>query len=232
MNTYIERSVYYALDWHDWKTTTSFLGDERDKYVISGDPVEAILRDVLDVFRVTDEKIKEIREKIVSHGLAVFEAVLFSNSNGTPEEPSEVFVRRLDDLHYRVDVETFVSYEINYEIKRIDERDVAYLPVRQYICFPKITPHADRTIHLYTESFELAQKRLKEFPAFMENQLFEDCKDIILIASRQEFDNNSWYRGQVELYKVFQTDEELFARTFHPMSDAHKYLLKKEQEKY
>ena len=238
MKYFVSMTSYFSTDWHDWKEKLAFLGSKEKRYEFDSkdDARKAILENIWDTLEFCWDKLKcrdseknkltyeEAQKMVYSGENFILESCLMFPDGETVGE--DVLLKCEESDVYELFRDSCYTNNIYYRILSIDEDDIRYIPTRSYICWPKLTPLAQRAMSECTDSFEKALAT--KAPAYMDKTAgFLEFEDIVVIDSRDALEKNKWYQKQMTLKEKLESlPAELQYELYHPISTAQEDKLK------
>lgn len=184
---YVVAVCYTCYDWHDWQQETCVVTNE------NGEPKEVSEKEVfLEAFKAITGA-EEGSYTQISEMIYKFEGTTFR------------FEKKGDDYKLIVITEEpQITYEVVLEVIDAEITDTVFLPIREYIGFPKIAPLVQRC---FCKPFGSKKE------AF--NYVFPDCHseycdreaDIILPISQKKLFSDDWYKANEMVFSNRTKDE-------------------------
>ena len=208
----ITENAYIAFDWHDWTQCTHVLKNKNGIDFTGKDCEEEILNKYFE------------NEKSSIDIKNTAKAMKRMSVNDTIEIDDATTITKPEENVYKFAIYDEVTSEFTYEILDDQKEEIVYLPVRQYICFPKYTPVIERC---FCKPF----KTYKEAASYIENQmpdlktdLCERIEDIVCPVYASLIENNTWYLNQAKIFENYTREE--MEKAFLPYTDTHLIALK------
>ncbi len=217
--SYIRIDCYSSMDWNDWKSYWRFLGKPENAYVIEkSDFLKLCLQDINTKYTKFSSSIEEIEKILLDKR---------EYSEKTEDKESGYYITIISDNEITFESDSYgIVANAHYELKTYEEEDIAYLPVEQFICFPKREPGVYRCYSKYFTDFNRAYEYFEKMKIGDKKAPFHDCEKIIIIGSKKEFDEENWYQMNQEVLSMAPFPKN--SKTWHPIVWAQLDNLKEE----
>jgi hypothetical protein len=217
----IQKKAYSSQDWHDWMETTGFLesGENSCPYLFD-DYIPAITKDLKYEMDFTSEKAADISKALIQ---------VENGPVGQTVSIEGLVFRKNKPEEYEVKVNNaFYTMKYWYNIKNVTDPSVlVFLPIRLFICAPKLAPGAMRTECAYTHDMKQAKRKVDEMKdlTYGQREPFYQEEHTLLVGEEKDFSEDEWYMAQVRLNEILASDPERFWTTYHPCTSFHEARL-------
>lgn len=231
---YILRNVYCCTDWHDWKEYIEWIGKPEEKYEVNaGDFLKTVVYYLnhIDDFSKYDTSCDEVINTLKDSGTIMLEGE--KAEDGTALETYSItYEKEKDtiDVHYNYN---FCGYECveSYRLKKYDAEKVVYLPIEEFICFPKNAPGIQRCYNSYYRDYDEAIKAISHMNSnntSEKSQPFMGSNGNLIIDEADKLDENEWYINNLKIASLtgYNPKED---STWNPFINIQMENLKKEE---
>lgn len=217
--TFICKAIDCAIDWHDWEQEILFLGTKENKYEINPkNIVDIILTDISENHAtIPDDKYEEFKETLIYGSLGTtisFQYVAGTSTypDGSVEDIYDTLSITKNNQNFKVSNNSQYELDIWYQITEIEEDDIIYLPVREFIMAPKYSPMVEQAETEYFTDFDEAVKYLDNMQDLPKEKImpFLIEKRTLLIDSKRSIDENDWYIMNTKLLDIINNKEHEF----------------------
>ena len=190
---FILKHTYTSMDWHDWKEYWCFLGKEKNKYEINPDGfINIVLNDIAKDNSFSRNIANNIR-KALSKGITYRKFFYEDGGDMSIYINGDTITSQME--YYWTCIDTYTLIEIEAE-------NIVYLPVEQFICWPKRSPGCERIYTEYSESLTEAKADLKKIESTKEEIYpYHSSKKSILITDKNKITEDTWYQDQIKIIK-------------------------------
>lgn len=213
----VEALEYRGMDWHDWKEKYYYLGEETDYKMDPSIAEHAIFMDAVSGLTLPCGA-EELFGRFQRDGAVT---VLPEDEDGACrfEKTDSGYMMTCNASGYKVDTA--------YTVKLMWEEEVRYLPVRQFMKAPKVSPGTARTETGYTANCRAAKEYVTGMEKLPPKKImpFSGEETGLYIGSASEFDGNDWYEAQQTLARVLGNDPNVYWETYSPFTTIHEQRL-------
>ena len=166
------------------------------------------MQDIIDNFEYADENgmlydAKKLLDKLNGGN----ETVISDTDYGV------VTIERLKDGRIVYKCESQPEFEATYTIEDIPDEEIEYLPVIQFIRFPKGTAMVERIVGRPEKTYARAERTLRFMN--LNREPFEEENKIVLISSKK-MRETEWYKANIEMVEKY-IDTPYFRDEWHPL---------------
>lgn len=220
---------YCAYDWHDWSERSEMLKTAENGIDFSSDDIDlAVIKDATQGFKLSEDKLQKcldiFKEKGFFYIVLSPEYEFVSIEDDAPKESFFFQLFKKEDGSYVGGYESQITLCMDYKVYDTEKEKIKYLPIREYISFPKIAPLVERCFCEAFDTYEEAEnfKMPDNCHYFSEEERTEHEVDMILPITEEEL-NGKWYKEQLEVLSM--CDKDWFVLNFTPFTDIHKIAL-------
>lgn len=210
-NTYVNVTACGGIDWHDYRTTETFL-QENGKYeiqdaegVIAGHIHQELSDMVIDTQHNGKTRLRDIPDtETIKAYIQNKEPFTVTSENGDLEASWHPEKSKL--IQYYMFGQ--VTYDLDYGIKNIAPEDVIYFAVENFLAISKGIPSIQRFYRKPFTDLETARTALKELRTH-DGRCPNGIVKELLIADRNEITQTDWYKFNMQVIDILTAHPEL-----------------------
>ena len=196
--TFIEAFEYFAMDWHDWEESTEFITVDGNIDVSGYDVNELIAKNIAEKTEINLETISEAIKKLLDTGEEQELQTAYECSSAGDLMTVSICLTEKKNIRFRWNGEAECS--TTYAVHTGDKSEYVYVPIREYLCFPKMAPVISRCFHAAFDTYEEAK-------AYMEHDMPDlrieidghigRANDIVVPMKKKDLETDIWYKDNI-----------------------------------